>query len=656
MKEETQGGRRGGVIIALAVLFALLPAAPAGAAEPVFTLRGGGYGHSVGMSQFGAYGMARAGYSWEQIMTHYFTGATPGEVPPAVAAEPIWVNLTMEQAALTLTVRSIGAGPWSDVTFTSTAGSVAASPGETVGVSRLSNGSCRVSAPGGAFDGPCAIDADWDGFSGSPTAGVILGGCTKINWNLPTGGQAQPCTYARGGLRIRPDNNTNTVNLSVELTMEDYILGISEMPYFWADRGGMAALEAQAVAARSYAYARIRGRAAPEDRPWCWCSLYDTPVDQNYVGWGHGTQAWVNAVANTTNVVMYHPSVGSGGEPISTFYSSSTYGVTEPSENGFSAVVPYLRSVDDHWSQLPEVGNHHARWERSFTGPQLASNLPGMSSVTGLAITKCSVSGAALEITFYGSGGPRAFKTRDLRGLLSLRSMQVYEIAVDGTTTTSCPGSGTSTTSTSTSTTTTTIPATTTTTTIPATTTTIPATTTTVPTATCPAVPDVDTLVGERLVLWAGATGQSVLELQEFLTAIGFPAGPIDGIFGSLTEGAVRKFQSSRSLASDGVVGSRTRSEILSIMTAVEQAEFLRVEATLLRAGATGAQVEQLQRYLRLIGFDAGPADGIFGPLTERALRSYQATNQLLIDGIVGPQTRLSLAATGGIDNLIYCP
>ena len=157
-------------------------------------------------------------------------------------------------------------------------------------------------------------------------------------------------------------------------------------------------------------------------------------------------------------------------------------------------------------------------------------------------------------------------------------------------------------------------------------------------------------------MLWAGATGTSVRELQAFLTAIGFPAGPVDGIYGTLTERAVKRFQRDRSLVADGVVGSRTRAEIVSVLTAAEQAEFLRREAQLLRSGATGADVEQLQRYLRLIGFDAGPADGIFGPLTEHALRAYQAGNDLLIDGIVGSETRRSLAASGGIENLLYCP
>ena len=77
---------------------------------------------------------------------------------------------------------------------------------------------------------------------------------------------------------------------------------------------------------------------------------------------------------------MTHPDVVRKGRrlPLETFYSSSTFGWTEHSENGFTAYVPYLRAVDDHWSQLPEVGNPYARWEATFSGDRLAALLPGI--------------------------------------------------------------------------------------------------------------------------------------------------------------------------------------------------------------------------------------------------------------------------------------
>jgi N-acetyl-anhydromuramyl-L-alanine amidase AmpD len=57
----------------------------------------------------------------------------------------------------------------------------------------------------------------------------------------------------------------------------------------------------------------------------------------------------------------------------------------------------------------------------------------------------------------------------------------------------------------------------------------------------------------------------------------------------------------------------------------------------LLRRGSRGAQVVQLQSALGLLGHDPGPADGIFGPRTAAAIRSFQRAAGLVVDGIVGP-------------------
>ena len=190
----------------------------------------------------------------------------------------------------------------------------------------------------------------------------------------PAATPAEACTSA--------PTTTSASTLSLEIGVEAYILGISESPYAWGNMGAQAALEAQAVAARSYALHRAIDRGDPASRPWCWCHVYDTTVDQYYAGWGHATQPWLDAVSATAGQVMTHPSETRNGAliPIETFYSSSTFGWTEDSENGFTAYVPYLRAVDDHWSRLASTGNPNARWTRTFTAGDLASRLPGMST------------------------------------------------------------------------------------------------------------------------------------------------------------------------------------------------------------------------------------------------------------------------------------
>lgn len=63
----------------------------------------------------------------------------------------------------------------------------------------------------------------------------------------------------------------------------------------------------------------------------------------------------------------------------------------------------------------------------------------------------------------------------------------------------------------------------------------------------------------------------------------------------------------------------------------------------LLKKGSTGPEVRVLQRALAAAGFDPGPADGIFGVRTERAVKAFQAQRGFAIDGVAGPQTRGAL-------------
>ncbi|MDX1690832.1 MAG: SpoIID/LytB domain-containing protein, partial [Acidimicrobiia bacterium] len=430
-------------MVVAALIASLLPAAPAfGASTTEFTITGGGFGHGVGMSQFGAYGMAREGFSAEEILTHYFTGIEVGQADPTFTEAPIWVNLLVEAPSVTFTVEPTGSADPVPAVFTMGDASVPVRAGESVTVEPTGAATCRVTAPGGTLDGDCFVDVDWDGWEPAPSSALVIADCYLRNWNHPDGTTVQPCTYARGTIHVRPDNNTPTLAVSVEIDIEDYVLGISEMPYAWGDTGGQEALEAQAIAARSYALARATRRADPAERQWCWCDIYDTPIDQAYVGWGHGRTWWIDAVRDTAGIVVTHPSITWEGRaiPLEAYYSSSTFGWTENSEDGFTNASPYLRSVDDHWSQLPEVGNHHARWSKTYTGDQLAALLPGLSSVTDAEITRCSATGAALEVTFSGTDGQKAFATKDLRSLLSIRSMQIMSIGVGGPDLPACAG------------------------------------------------------------------------------------------------------------------------------------------------------------------------------------------------------------------------
>jgi peptidoglycan hydrolase-like protein with peptidoglycan-binding domain len=120
--------------------------------------------------------------------------------------------------------------------------------------------------------------------------------------------------------------------------------------------------------------------------------------------------------------------------------------------------------------------------------------------------------------------------------------------------------------------------------------------------------------------------------LQRRLRLVGENPGPIDGLFGPLTEGAVVRYQQRAGVAVDGVVGPKTRAALQRSMKVV-------------RPGAGydaphgSARVRTLQRSLRLAGADPGPVDGRFGPRTEAAVIRFQADHGLAADGLPGERT-----------------
>ena len=127
-----------------------------------------------------------------------------------------------------------------------------------------------------------------------------------------------------------------------------------------------------------------------------------------------------------------------------------------------------------------------------------------------------------------------------------------------------------------------------------------------------------------------GDRGAEVRAVQRLLDAHGRRLA-VDGIDGPGTTGAVRTFQSARDLATDGVVGPRTWDGLVVTVS----------------RGSRGDAVLAAQRRLRLNDEDAGRLDGVFGPRTARAVRSFQRHEGLHVDGIAGPRTWRSLLTHG---------
>jgi putative chitinase len=134
-----------------------------------------------------------------------------------------------------------------------------------------------------------------------------------------------------------------------------------------------------------------------------------------------------------------------------------------------------------------------------------------------------------------------------------------------------------------------------------------------------------------------GARGPQVADLQRKLAAAGFNPGAADGAFGPKTTAAVKSFQRAKGLTADGVVGPKTWAALNAPPPSSGQ--------PVLKQGARGPAVADLQRKLAAHGFSPGAADGVFGPGTEAAVKSFQRAKGLAADGVVGARTWAALAA-----------
>ncbi|KZR65880.1 SpoIID/LytB domain-containing protein [Cyanobacteria bacterium 150NLHA] len=207
----------------------------------------------------------------------------------------------------------------------------------------------------------------------------------------------------RGELRVRSVGaGLQVVN---HLRVEDYLASVvgSEMPESWP----LAALQAQAVAARTYALAQ-HGKAGGFD-------LKATVASQVYRGVESETANTLKAVESTHSLVLVH-----GGQLIDAVFHSSSGGATEASGAVWSKQLPYLVSVPDHDQHSPVH-----QWDVWFEPHQLRRAFRETGGLSSIAVLGTTGTGRIRQALVQGPRGDLLLSGKQLRQRLGLKSTLV---------------------------------------------------------------------------------------------------------------------------------------------------------------------------------------------------------------------------------------
>jgi stage II sporulation protein D len=350
----------------LAILLALgLLLAPGTARAGVsWIVRGHGFGHGVGMSQYGAYGYARHGFGYRAILAHYYRGTAVG---------------TLGGPRVVRVLVGIYGG---DVGFSGATSSCGRSldPGNTYSARRV-GGAVRLVGPGGRSLAGCG-----------PKLRAAGAGAIRID--------GKPY---RGALEVVPTkSDRGSLNAINAVAVDQYVKGViaNESPPSWP----AAALEAQAVAARSFALATsVDGNGF---------DLYDDTRSQVYGGIESETSR-SNAFAAETRgeVVLYR------GEVAQTFFSACSGGHTESIQNVFfGPPVPYLVGVPDPYDDACPLHAWTLRFTNAEISARLGANLDGR--LKRIVVTRRGASPRIVWARLVGSGGTTTIRGDRLQSAL----------------------------------------------------------------------------------------------------------------------------------------------------------------------------------------------------------------------------------------------
>jgi stage II sporulation protein D len=360
--------RRTVVAVTALLLSAAVPVTADAAVRHV--IRGAGFGHGIGMSQYGTYGYALEGAKYPGILAHYYKGtrlSTAPSRPVRVLLQPVDPYIRVRGAT------SVGGRELKpDVLYIakrSGAGIlVTNSRGRRVGrfgsvISFKSSDPMRLMGP--------ALNSVTNGvYRGSIEVSLDGGGVTAIN----------------------------------ELDMDSYLRGVvaGEMPSTWP----LEALKVQAVAARTYALATRKTSGSFDQYPDTRSQVY-----RGVTGESVRSDAAVSETAG--RIVTY------AGEPAVTYYFSTSGGHTENVEFSFvgSLSKPWLVGVPDPY----DTQSPYHRWTLRLSGAALDRALRAPGSFKRLKVLQRGVSPRVVRAQVVGTRGTRTVTGPQVRAALGLR-------------------------------------------------------------------------------------------------------------------------------------------------------------------------------------------------------------------------------------------
>ncbi len=358
------------------------------------TIYGRGYGHGVGLSQYGAKGRALAGQSAETILAHYYQGTT--------------IATTTSKAVRVLVLQGFASTATNAVTLYGRGGSY--SIDGVAGTFPVDSHLRFIPTVSGTTTTWRVIVNGTDGATlySAPSASSIRvrsgTGTTLQLWST-----SSAYDRFRDVLRlIGPTDGTSKVNVVNELPMDSYLRGVvpAEISASWP----IEAIKAQTIAARSYAEYRLHPTTGSYD-------VYNDTHSQVYLGYLAEKTATNAAITATANKVLRT----SSGAKVTALFHSAGGGATENNDNVFvsatgakiAGVYSYLRGSMDRRADgtAYDDGSPYATWKtRTYTLAQLqawfaADTRSNVGTLVAIDLRNRGVSGRLISVTLIGANG-----------------------------------------------------------------------------------------------------------------------------------------------------------------------------------------------------------------------------------------------------------